>query len=149
MTFEAAGEPVILTWRYPSLNRLECDITAGGTTTTLHGVADTGELVAPLDAATRRRLYVRSSGYLWVAAGLVALWWSYDGLRRGDYDPEIIFAAPVLVLGGATAALFPHWAVEGSRVTQRVALLAGVLLTLLLGSLFFRWFLSTFGPGAR
>jgi len=148
VSFDVGGQAVALTWRNPGLFRLECDITAGGVTTTLAGVTRRGEVVAPLDKATRLRLEARTAGVIAILAGLVVSWWNYDSLRRGYYHPSSLYFVPLAVIGGLLALLFPSRLVEGGRTAEKVVLVASLLLTLGLGFLFSRWFLATFAPTA-
>lgn len=147
----ASGQTTTLTWRHLGLTRLECDITASGVTTTLSGVANTGKLVAPLDAATRDRLNARAGGCVAIVLGLFALWWTYDSLQRGYYNVGPLYGGPFAILGGFLAVLFPHRvkAFESTKSAQNAVSVAVVLGTVLLGMLFSRWFLDTFLPIPR
>ena len=147
VSFAVGGQAMSLTWRHPGLTRLECDITAGGVTTTLEGVSSRGEVVAPLDPATRLRRQARTGGVIAILVGIVICFWNYDSLQRGYYLPQTLFLVPTATLGGLFAALFPSkLAGSSSGPAQRVVLVVSLLGTLGLGFLFSRWFLAAFAP---
>jgi hypothetical protein len=148
VSLDVGGQAVTLTWRHPGLTRLECDITAGGVTTTLAGVTSRGEVVAPLDEATRRRLQARTAGVIAVFGGLALSWWNYASLQEGYYIPQTLFIVPTAILGGLFALLFPSKVAESGRTAEKVVLVVSLLVTLGLGFLFSRWFLATFAPAS-
>ena len=148
VSFDVGGQAVTLTWRHPGLTRLECDIAAGGVTTTLAGVTRQGEVVAPLDKATLRRLEARTAGVIAILVGLVISWWNYTSLREGYYYPTTLYAVPTALIGGLLAVLFPSRVAEGGRTAEKIVMVASLLVTLGLGFLFSRWFLATFAPAS-